>query len=83
MLEEHTQWSNLSEIYVGITKESVRKDMRESDIPLVLWYYCAERRAQINNLTAKNLFQIQGQNPRMETLGEEGDISNICNFQWF
>jgi hypothetical protein len=44
-LEEHTQWANLAELYIGLTKESVRKDMRESDSPIVLWNYCAERRA--------------------------------------
>ena len=69
MLEEHTQWSNLAKLYVGITKEAARKDMRESDSYLVLWDYFSERRARINNLTARNLFQIQGQNPTMATLG--------------
>ena len=37
ILEEHTQWANLDGLYIGITKESVRKNMRESDSPLVLW----------------------------------------------
>ena len=57
--------------------------MRESDILLILWDYCAERRSRINKLTARNLFQLQGQNPTMATLGEEGYILNLCNFQWF
>ena len=57
--------------------------MRESYSPLILWDYCSERRARINNLTTRNLFQLQVQNPTMATLGEEGDISNLCNFQWF
>ena len=57
--------------------------MRASDIPLVLWDYCAKRRARMNNLTERNLLQLQGQNTTMGTLGEEGDISNLCNFQWF
>ena len=83
MLEEHTQWANLSELYIWITKEAVRKDIRKSNSPLVLWDYCAKRRAIINNLTARNLFELQGHNPTMVTLGEEGDISNLCYFQWF
>lgn len=29
-------------------------------------------------VTAKNLFQLQGQNPYLTTLGEMGDISNLC-----
>ena len=34
-------------------------------------------------LTANNLFQLQGQNPYMATLGEMGDISNLCQFGWY
>ena len=56
MLEKHIQWANLAELYIGITKEAIRKDMQESDSPLILWDYCAERRARIKNLTARNLF---------------------------
>ena len=44
---------------------------------------CAERRAQIFNLTAKNLFQLEGQNPHLATFGEMGDISNLCQFGWY
>ena len=83
ILEEHTQWANLAELYIGLMKESIRKDMRDSDSPLVFWDYCAERRARINNLTARNIFQNDGQNPTMSTLGDQGDISNLCCFQWF
>ena len=37
----------------------------------------------IKNLTARPLFQLQGQNPHFATFGEEGDISNICKFKWY
>jgi hypothetical protein len=83
VLEENTQWANRAELYVGLMKESVRKDMRESNCPLVLWDYCAERRARIHNLTPKKLFQLQDQNPHTATTGEEGDISNLCVFGWY
>ena len=51
ILEESTQHSNLAERYVGLTKTSIRKDLRESDAPMVLWDFCAERRMRINNFT--------------------------------
>ena len=35
------------------------------------------------NLTAKNLFQLEGQNPYMTTLGEMGDIYYLCQFGWY
>ena len=83
VLEGSTQWANRAELYVGLFKEAVRKDMLDEDSPLIFWDYCAERRALITNMTAKNLFQLRGQTPHFMTFGEEGDISNICQFSWF
>ena len=81
VLEEGKPWANKAELYIGLLKESVSKDMKESNAPLVFWDYCVERRARINNLTAKtNMFQLHGLNAHTYTMGEEGDISNICQF---
>ena len=82
-LERKTQWANLTELYIGLLKEAVRYDMHGKDNPMVFWDYCAERRALINNLTAKNLFQLEGSNANMKILGDSGDISNLCQFDWF
>ena len=43
LLEEGTPWSNKSELYIGIIKEAVRKDMKISNFPLAFWYYCVQR----------------------------------------
>ena len=83
ILEGSTQWANRAELYVGLFKEAVRKDMLDTNSPLIFWDYCAERRAMITNMTAKNLFQLQGETPHFATFGEEGDISNICQFGWY
>ena len=82
-LEEHTPWANKAELYIGLIKEAVRKDMKESDSPLRLWDYCVERRARINNLTARPLFSLHGQNPHQTVTGDEGDISNLCQYKWY
>ena len=82
-LEEGTPWSNKAELYIGLIKEAVRKDMRESNSPLCLWDYCVERRARINNLTAKNAFWLHGSTPHTVTTGDEGDISNLCQYGWY
>ena len=76
-LEEGTPWSNKAELYIGLIKEAVRKDMLETNSPLCLWDYCAEKRARINNLTAKNTFKLHGFTPHTVTTGDEGDISNL------
>jgi hypothetical protein len=82
-LEEGTPWANKAELYIGLIKEAVRKDMKESNCPLAFWDYCVERRARINNLTAKDLFKLHGTNAHTALTGEEGDISNLSQYQWY
>jgi hypothetical protein len=69
-LEEGTPWANKAELYIGLLKEAVRKDMKDQDSPLVFWDYCIERGARIHNLTAKSNFKLHGSNPYTSTLGE-------------
>ena len=83
VLAEGTPWANRAELYIGLLKESVRNDMKESDCLIVLWDYCCERRSRINNLLAKNLFQIEGKNAHFSVTGENGDIYNLCQFAWY
>ena len=45
--------------------------------------YCFERRARINNLTAKNAFKLHASTPHTVTTGDEGDISNLCQYGWY
>ena len=82
-LEEGTPWSNKAELYIGLLKEAVHKDLRESNAPMAFWNYCVERRARINNLTAKVSFKLHGTIPFMATMGEEGDISSLCQYKWY
>jgi hypothetical protein len=50
---------------------------------MVLWDYCAQRRALIHNLTPRNIFQLENQTPHQITTGAEGDISNLYRFSWY
>ena len=83
MLKGLTQWANRAELYVGLFKEAVMKDMLQENPPLFIWDYCAERRAAITNMTVKYLFQLQVKTPHFATFGKEGDISSICQFGWY
>ena len=56
--------------------------MKISDCPIVFWDYYIERRARVNIMTVKNLFQLEGQTPHFTVTGEEADISNLCQFDW-
>ena len=82
-IDEGTPWSIKAELYIGLIKEAVRKDMYEMNSPLCLWDYCVERRARINNLTAKNAFKHHGSTPHTVTTGDKGDISNLCQYGWY
>ena len=83
ILEESTQWANRAELYIGLLKESIRKDIRQTNCPMRFWDYCAERRARIHNVTPRDLFQLSGNTPTTATFGHQGDISNICQFGWY
>jgi hypothetical protein len=80
VLEAQTQWANQAELYIGLIKEATRKVMQASGLPLVLWDYCMERRALIYQVTAKNLFQLNGRTPHTFTFGTDADISNLSCF---
>ena len=54
--------------------------MHETNSPLCLWDYCVERRARINNLTAKDAFKLHGSTPHTVATGDEGNISNLCQY---
>ena len=83
LLEQKTQWENRAKLYVGLMKEAARKDIQLTGSPLVLLDYTAERRTAILSLTARDLFQLQGSNPYTAIFGEEGGISNLCQFVWY
>jgi hypothetical protein len=82
-LKEDTPWSNKAELYFVLIKEAVRKDMKASGCPIAFWDYCIERRARINNLTARNLFQLHGTNAHTALTNDEEDISNLCQYAWY
>ena len=83
VLEEGTPWANRAELYIVLSKDAVRNDPKELDFPIVFWDYCAEHRARVNNLTAHNLFQLEGRNPHFSVTGGDGNISNLCQFFWY
>ena len=62
ILEDGSPWSNQAELYVVLIKEVVIKDVREVVLPLVFWDYGTELKARVHNLTARNLFQLNGSN---------------------
>ena len=63
VLDTVTPWANRAELYIGLLKEAVRRDMRQSNSPMTLWCYCIERIEKIQNAIPRPLFKGQCRSP--------------------
>ena len=70
ILEAGTPWDNCAEIYIRIFKEAVHRDLHMTDVPMVLQYYCMDRRDRIHNAVPRPLLQNQEMTPHEATFGE-------------
>ena len=62
ILEHSTTWSTRAELCIGLLKEEVRNDTRESNYLMVLWDYAIECRVLTHNAVPLPLFKEQGKN---------------------
>lgn len=83
LLEEGTQHADLSKRYIGLFKTAIATDLRWTGCPLWLWDYCAKWRMKVHNFTANKRFKLKGLNLYYHSVGEEGDISHLCVFDFF
>ena len=82
-IEEGTPWANKAELYIGLVKSAVRKDMKAANSPVAFWDYCIERKVRIMNVTAKERFNLKDTNAHTQLTSEEADISNLCQYSWY
>ena len=82
-LEKGTPSSNRAECYVGIVKSNVKKDLKMTNFPLVLWDYCVERRCKILSVSTRDIYLLDGMVPYTKMTGQHYDISNLCLFSWY
>ena len=69
ILEVVTLWANRAELYIGLSKEAVRRDLLMMNAPMVLWDYCMDRRAQVHNTVQRPLLQNQEMDLHEATFG--------------
>ena len=81
--EEGKSWSNKAELHIGLIKDSVGKDIRESYFPHTFWYWYVDVWARINNRTAKKKSELHGSYALTLFTGDESEISNIFQFGWY
>ena len=61
-------------------KEIIRKYISQTNYPMRLWDYCAERRARIHNVTPRNPFQLNDNNHLTAKFFIQG---RICQYGWY
>ena len=83
IFEVGTPWDNRADIYIGLFKETVCRDLCMTNATIVLWDYWMERSSRIHNLFPRPPLQNQNITPHESTFGEKGDMSNKCNFGWY
>ena len=57
--------------------------MLKSGCPKPLWDHCIELEALIRSHTALDIYGLEGQVPETVMSGQTGDISSLCEFEWF
>jgi len=61
-------------------KSETKKDLVNSDSPLVFWCYALERRMKIINATPRDNYLQKGECPQSQMTGQPYDISAFCSF---
>lgn len=82
-LEKGTPASNRVERMVQTIKMETRRDTIKSNLPMILWCYCIDRRVLIIRSCARNNYLLKGSVPNSFMLGEVTDISHVCYFKWY
>ena len=82
-LEKGIPSSNRAEYYVDIVKSNVKKYLRLSNSPLVLWDYCVERCCKILSTSARDIYLLEGMVPYTKMTSQPYDISNLYQFSWY
>ena len=57
--------------------------MLKSGSPKALWDHCIELEVLIRSHTALDIYGLEGQFLETVMSGQTGDISSLCEFEWF
>ena len=82
-LEKGTPAANRAERNIKILKDGTKKDMSNTNSPMVLWCYYVERRAEIINATCRSNHLLQNSTPHTKLTGQPTDISDLCEYRWY
>ena len=81
--EPYSPWKQAAEGCTKQTKLGSSRRMLKSGYPKSLWDHCIELEALIRSHTALDIYGLEGQVPETVMSGQTGDISSLCEFEWF
>ena len=64
-------------------KSEILLDLKESNCPMVLWCYAAERRGKILAITSRNIYSLGGQVPSTVLTGQHTEILALVETGWY
>ena len=81
--EPYSPWMQAAEGCIKQTKLGSSRRMLKSGSPKALWDHCIELEALIRSHTALYIYGLEGQVPETFMSGQTGDISSLCELEWF
>ena len=81
--EPYSPWMQAVEGCIKQTKLGSSRKILKSGCPRPLWDHCIELEALISSHAVLDIYGLQGQVPETVMSGQTGDISNLCEFEWF
>ena len=76
-------WMQATEGCIKQTKLGSSRRMLKSGSPKPLWDHCIDLEALIRSHTDRELYGLEGQVPETVMSVQTGDISSLCEFEWF
>ena len=81
--EPYSPWIQGAEGCIKQTTLGSSRRMLKSGPPKSLWDHCIELESLIRSHTALDIYGLEGQVPETFMSSQKGDISSLCEFEWF
>ena len=73
----------MAELYVGLLKVGMHKDVHKDQSPMVFWDCCADQRGGVFSMTARDLLQLNDTKTYTMNISDEAVIYKMCAFGWY
>ncbi len=81
--EPYSPWQQASKGGIKEIKRGSSRKMMKTGTPKRLWDHSIELEGLLHSHTALEIYAFYGQVPEMVMTGQNPDISNLCEYEWF